>query len=135
MNFHWQQLQKKTPLPCRNQSKVKDVTPPVQGADESTATVPVFPAVLPLPSMSPAPPTIPNTTIIDDTPTISNDVSGINNETIDNASIANKCEEEWRIGEVDDFKTLDIDFHDTNETSMFSPSNKKIKSLTLMTHL
>ena len=55
--------------------------------------------------MSHAPPIIPIATIIYDTPAISTDVSNITNEMIYNVSIANECEDEGEIGEVDDFKS------------------------------
>ena len=127
MNLHWQQLQKKTPLPCRKGSKLKGATPPVSGADESTAAAPVLLVICPLPSMIPAPTTILIVTIINDTPNISNNLSRINNERIDNVSIINECEDEEEIGEVNDFKSLEIDFHNANKMSMFSPSSKKPK--------
>ena len=44
---------------------------------------------------------------------------------IDNVSFTNECEDKGGIGEVDDFESLDIDFHNVNETSMLSPSSKK----------
>ena len=111
----------------QERSKLKVATSPVSGADNSTAAVPVLPAVPLFLSMFLAPPTIPIATIIDNTSIISNDVSGVNNEMIDNVILINECEDKGEIGEVDDFESLDINFHDANKISMFSPSSKKTK--------
>ena len=93
------------------------------------ADIPLFP------SMSPVPPTIPINITINDTPAISNIVFIVNNAMIDNMSVANECEDKEEIEEVNDFESLEIDFHNANKTNMFSPSSKNPKLLTLMTHL
>ena len=65
--------------------------------------------------------------VIDDQPPVPNDISSVNNETFDNMSITNECEDEGEIGDVNNFDSLDINFHETKETNMLSPPGKKPK--------
>ena len=65
-------------------------------------------------------------TIVNDPP-IPNYVSGINKERIENTSIINEDNNKGEVRDVDDFDSLDINFHDTNKTNMFSPPGKTPK--------
>ena len=107
----------------------------ILGAYKSTAASPVLPVVPPIPSKSPAPPIILIAIVVNTTPPVSNDVYRVNDEMIDNMSLANECKDESNFREVDDFESLEIDFNDINEMSLFSPSSQKTKLLTLITHL
>ena len=118
--------------------KLKDATPPVPRADQPTVAVPVATAV-PFPSKSPTPPTIPIVAAVNNTPAITNNITIGNHATIDNMNISKEYDK-GEIGDVDDFDALVMDFYNVNENSIakndtFSPSTKKPKLLTLMTHL
>ena len=93
---------------------------------------PVVTAVLLFPSISPTPPTIPITTAADNTPAITNNGSVGKHATIDNVFILNGYKDGGGIGEVDNFDSLVMDFHNTNKNKIvkndtFSPSTKKSK--------
>ena len=54
-------------------------------------------------------------------------MSGINDEMTESMSIANENNNKGEIGEVDNFDSLDIDFHDTNKIKFFYNYSKRPK--------